>query len=90
MRLVKNVFSFVAVAAAILAIAPLANAQNLTSAGLLKPTADSWPTYHGDYTGRRHSSLTQITKENVQNLGLAWAFQTNQGAAIKSSPLVVD
>jgi alcohol dehydrogenase (cytochrome c) len=88
MRLLKNVF-FVAVVA-MFSLAPSVKAQNLTSAGLLHPTADSWPTYHGDYTGRRHSSLTRITKENVQNLSLAWAFQTNQSAAIKSSPLVVD
>lgn len=51
---------------------------------------DGWPTYHGDYSGRRHSALTQITPANVANMTLAWAFQTNQTAAIKSSPLVVD
>ena len=43
--------------------------------------------YHGDYSGRRHSSLTQITPQNVKNLALAWAFQTDQPAQIKSSPL---
>ena len=57
---------------------------------LLHPPADSWPGYHGDYSGRRHSALTQITPENVKNLSLAWAFQTNQAAFIKSSPLLVD
>ena len=46
--------------------------------------------YHGDYSGRRHSSLKQITPQNVWNLSLAWAFQTNQGAGIKSSPILVD
>ena len=49
-----------------------------------------WPTYHGDYTGRRHSALTQITPANVHGMTLAWAFQTGQAATIKSSPLVVD
>jgi len=57
---------------------------------LLHPPAESWPGYHGDYSGRRHSALTQITPQNVKNLSLAWAFQTEQGAAIKSSPLLVD
>jgi alcohol dehydrogenase (cytochrome c) len=65
-------------------------AQDVTSAMLTHPPADSWPGYHGDYTGRRHSSLTQVTPRNVENLGLAWAFQTNQTASIKSSPLLVD
>ena len=67
-----------------------AAAQNLEPAQMLHPAADSWPMYHGDYSGRRHSSLTQIDPENVVNLGLAWAFQTGQTAQIKSSPLLVD
>ncbi len=62
----------------------------LDPAILLKPSPDSWPSYHGDYSGRRHSPLTQINQRNVQNLTLAWAFQTNQAANIKSSPLLVD
>jgi alcohol dehydrogenase (cytochrome c) len=57
---------------------------------LVHPPADSWPGYHGDYSGRRHSSLTQITPQNVKNLALAWAFQTGQSAEIKSSPLLVN
>ena len=39
---------------------------------LTKPATDSWPTYSGDYSGRRFSSLTQINQTNVKNLGLAW------------------
>ena len=57
---------------------------------LLHPPADSWPGYQGDYSGRRHSKLTQITPQNVSNLSLAWAFQTNQPAEIKSTPMLVD
>jgi alcohol dehydrogenase (cytochrome c) len=57
---------------------------------LLHPPAGSWPAYHGDYSGRRHSSQNQITPQNVGSLTLAWAFQTNQGAPIKSSPLLLD
>lgn len=65
-------------------------AQDLTDAQILHPKPDSWPTYHGDYTGERHVHLTQITPQNVGDLSLAWAFQTNQPAQIKSSPLLVD
>jgi alcohol dehydrogenase (cytochrome c) len=65
-------------------------AQGTTPDMLLKPPADSWPAYHGDYSGRRHSSLTQIAPENVRTLGLAWAFQTGQTQALKCSPLLVD
>ena len=65
-------------------------AQGLDPATIANPPADSWPSYHGDYSGRRHSPLTQITPQNVGSLTLAWAFQTGQPAALKSSPLLVN
>ena len=65
-------------------------AQNLDPVAISHPSPESWPSYHGDYSGRRHSQLTQITPQNVAYLTLAWAFQTNQTAAIKSTPLLVD
>ena len=59
------------------AIVPLKGlAQEVTEQTLLHPPANTWPGYHGDYSGRRHTSLTQIAPQNVKNLGLAWAFQT--------------
>jgi alcohol dehydrogenase (cytochrome c) len=51
---------------------------------------ENWLGYHGDYSGRRHSSLTQITPGNVGGLALSWIFQTNQIGAIKSVPIVKD
>src|SRR5262245_40640735 len=44
----------------------------LDPAALLKPLADQWPSYSGDYTGRRYSALTQINQSNVKNMTLAW------------------
>lgn len=67
-----------------------AHAQNVDAQWLLHPPTDSWPGYHGDYSGRRHSSLTQITPANVNGLGLAWAFQTDQSASIKATPILVE
>ena len=61
-------------------------AQGLDPASLLKPAKDSWPTYHGDYSGRRNSPLTQITPDNVKNLGLAWAFQTGPARSDQGEP----
>ena len=65
-------------------------AQGVDASMLRNPPADSWPTYHGDYSGRRHSKLTQISRANVGDLALAWAFQTGQTETLKSSPLLVD
>src|SRR3984885_1464966 len=64
--------------------------QGLDPSIIANPPADSWPSYHGDYSGRRHSRLTRVTPQNVASLALAWAFQTGQSATIKSSPLLVD
>jgi alcohol dehydrogenase (cytochrome c) len=66
------------------------SAQSVDPALLLKPTADSWPTYHGDYSGQHHSRLAQITPANVQQMTLAWAFNTNQTQQIKATPIVVN
>jgi len=76
--------------AVVVATCGRAAAQGLEPAALLNPSADSWPTYHGDYTGQRHSPLMQITPANVARLTLAWAFQTGQGASIKATPILVN
>jgi alcohol dehydrogenase (cytochrome c) len=85
-----NSFLFAVCALIALRFPSLIRAQGVDEQMLLHPPADSWPEYHGDYSGRRHSSISQITPQNVRNLTLVWGFQTNQPAAIKSSPLLVD
>src|ERR1700689_2081169 len=90
MHVLKTAF-LIAVTAVLWAASMCAlQAQGVDAQMLLDPPPDSWPGYHGDYSGKRHSSLTQITPQNVKNLALAWAFQTDQSAQIKSSPLLVD
>ncbi|HEX4228949.1 MAG TPA: acido-empty-quinoprotein group A [Bryobacteraceae bacterium] len=65
------------------------------------PPADSWPTYNGDYSGQRHSPISQVNESNVSSLGLAWthrvdfgnvsyAQQASEGRRIKSTPLLKD
>src|ERR1051326_2083128 len=65
----------------------------LDPAKLLNPGNDSWPTYNGDYSGRRYSTLAQINATNVKYLSLAWIYQleqTNNPVAIKGTPLLID
>ncbi|MBS0879431.1 membrane-bound PQQ-dependent dehydrogenase, glucose/quinate/shikimate family [Pantoea sp. JGM49] len=38
--------------------------------------ANDWTAYGGTTDGQRFSSLNQITKENVQNLEVAWTYHT--------------
>ena len=54
-----------------------AQAQQLPQADIQKPKADSWPTFNGDYSGRRYSPLKQINAENVNGLTLAWIARVN-------------
>ncbi len=59
--------------------------SGLTPPQILKPSPDSWPTFHGDYSGRHYSALDQINKTNVKSLSLAWTSRLNaslQGAII--------
>ena len=79
----------VAVLFALALRASFAAAQGLEPAALLKPPTDTWPTYNGDYSGARFSTLDQINAGNIHSLTLAWIFQT-QGTTIKSTPLEVN
>jgi acido-empty-quinoprotein group A len=81
----------------VLLLAPAALcAQTLTPEALVKPGTDSWPTYNGDYSGRRHSPLTQIDAASVASLSSAWMYRASNygaggfGSVIKSTPLEVN
>ena len=54
--------------------------QGLDPASLLKPAINSWPTYSGDYSGRRYSTLTQLNQTTVKNLALQWVGHLTGGA----------
>ena len=67
---------------------------------LLAAAADtSWPSYGNDPGGSRYSPLTQITRENVSRLKLAWTHRTgaldtpgnaNRKSAFEATPILVD
>ena len=69
------------------AAAPQVTSQDLLG-GLKDPSR--WLTYGGDYNGHRHSPLTQITPDNVNQLVSQWTFQTGTLGSFQSTPLVVD
>jgi alcohol dehydrogenase (cytochrome c) len=72
------------------ALVAMPRAQEVDPASLLKPPADSWLTYHGDYSGRRHSALKEITPSNVHQMTLSWVFQTGGTQQIKASPILAN
>src|SRR5215470_6613247 len=48
-----------------------------------------WPTYHGDVSGNRYSTLTQIDKSNVNRLAPKWIFPLPNVNMVENTPLVV-
>ena len=89
LHILKRSSSARAAALMLLASAGCLLAQNATLTDSIPSVKGSWPTFNGDYSGRRFSPLTQINQGNVKSLKLAWAFQTH-AAALKSTPLEVD
>ena len=66
------------------------NAQVTGKLLLQAQPGKDWPSYNGDYTGRRYSSLTQITKANAALLTAQWTFDTHSTGTVEATPLVVD
>jgi alcohol dehydrogenase (cytochrome c) len=91
--------SLVTVFAALLAVVTVA-AQHQTSTeitaqhlldGFKNPAR--WLTYSGDYSGARHSPLSQITPANVSRLAAQWTFQVENmvtGRGFEGTPLMID
>jgi alcohol dehydrogenase (cytochrome c) len=49
-----------------------------------------WPTYHGDVSGNRYTTMTQIAKGNVAKLTARWIFPMPNVTQIETTPIVVD
>lgn len=69
-------------------LAPRLAAQGLSPQTLLQPPTANWPSYNGDYSGRRYSTLDQINSQNIGSLTLAWRFRAT--GTLKSTPLEVN
>ncbi len=66
-----------------LLIAPGASPQLLDPHKLLEPATDTWPTYNGDYSGRRYSTLDQVSAKNIKTLAPAWMFRISNVGALR-------
>jgi alcohol dehydrogenase (cytochrome c) len=54
-----------------------------------KETRENWVSYNGDYTGRRFSSMAEVTPANVNHLKTAWVFHTSGAGVMEVTPVVV-
>ncbi len=64
----------------------------VTAERLLKGTDDpsAWLMYGGNYESWRFSPLTDINRENVKKLRVAWMFQTGIPTQFETSPVIAD
>ena len=52
------------------------------------PADGEWPTYNGQLSGNRYSSLAQIKLGTVRDLAPAWSFPADSGPALEPTPVV--
>jgi glucose dehydrogenase len=48
-----------------------------------------WSTYNGGREGDHYSKLTQINRTNVNQLQVAWTFDTGEAGGMQDNPLIV-
>lgn len=57
---------------------------------LATPTLANWPSYNGDYSGRRFSGLAEITPQNVDKLRAQWVFHSPNSNNLEGTPVVAN
>ncbi|MCK5210961.1 MAG: pyrroloquinoline quinone-dependent dehydrogenase, partial [Cyclobacteriaceae bacterium] len=58
-------------------------------------TGDNWPIYLGDKHNSHYSPLTQINKENIDEIQVAWEYKTGDSdpkgnTPIQCNPIIID
>jgi quinoprotein glucose dehydrogenase len=48
-----------------------------------------WPIYGGTPENNHYSTLSQINRENVKQLQVAWSFDTGESGGLQTSPIIV-
>jgi acido-empty-quinoprotein group A len=54
-----------------------------------KPPVTSWPTFNGDYSGQRYSTLTEIDAANLDRLASQWVYKITAVGAQRGAPVPV-
>jgi quinoprotein glucose dehydrogenase len=71
--------SCLATPASVLAAAPQSIVEN-----------QDWPSYGGGPENNHYSTLTQINRDNVKDLAIAWSFDTQEQGGLQSSPIIIN
>lgn len=77
----------VVMAGSLLAVPPATASDELLE---MQKNAKEWVMPTGNYANQRHSTLDQITTDNVGNLQVAWTFSTGVLRGHEGGPLIID
>lgn len=95
----RKLARFLFVAAIVISCAGLQTASAQSSANSAGATKNDWAYYGHDAGGTRYSPLTQINRENVKHLKVAWTFHTGdisdgkgrrKRSGLETTPILVD
>lgn len=64
------------------------NASYTSTNSINDSSSKQWPSYGRDYSNQRFSPATQINRNNVQNLALAWQYNSGIKATFQATPIV--
>src|ERR1700683_3930377 len=62
--------------------------SSATAAPLAEESTQDWPAY-GGHDGTHHSTLSQINRDNVKNLKVAWTYDTGEKGGLEARPIIV-
>jgi quinoprotein glucose dehydrogenase len=62
---------------------------NVALAQLHPQQTIDWPTYGGQVEENHYSALTQINRQNVSQLRVAWKYDSEEGGGLETSPIIV-
>jgi len=80
----------IATALVLAVVTILGQAQQPDPTRILAPKGYDWPSYGGSPENNHYSPLTQINRNNVAQLKVAWTFDTGEEGGLQTSPLILD
>lgn len=52
--------------------------------------SSEWPVWGGNFDNTHYSPLTQINRDTVKQLGVAWSYDTGEEGGLQTGPIVVN
>lgn len=91
MKISSNRISLLSLLIATATLGLLASAA-ITPAGFGAPPQEQqdWPAFGSSRENNHYSILTQINRDNVKRLTVAWSFDTQEEGGLQSSPIIID